>query len=252
MNGMILSEISNENRFVAESEVTARNKIVEFKEFKIKDIDDANLVSREVNFFKDRLKEIEAKRKETKKPIREAGERIDALFDGAKKAAMSAIALFSGMLEDYEMAERKKRKAKRIADELERKKAEAEANRIIEEGRRKAETLAKQAAEARSDKEAEKLLAKAVAQAEKANAKAEMALLSAQAIEEMPETSKIEGSHFREDWYYEIIDIDKLDRKYMIPDDAMLSGLAKGTKGKLAIDGIRFYSNLVTVKGRKA
>ena len=249
MNNVIIENVKSD--LVAESLQAAKNKLVEFKEFKVNDLDGANLISREVNFFKDKLKSLEVERKKTKEPALETCRRIDALLDGAKKAATSAIALFNGMLEDYEMAERKKREAARIEAGLEQKKAEAEANRIIEEGRSKAEALAKQAAEAGSDKEAQKLLAKAAAQEDKANVKAEMTMLRSQFAIASPAPSKVQGTHFREDWYHKVIDCSIVPPQYLKVDDDLLAGIAKSTKGKVKIEGVEFYPKLVAVKGRR-
>ena len=43
-------------------------------------------------------------------------------------------------------------------------------------------------------------------------------------------------------WKYEVVDIDALPREYMIPDDAMLSSIAKQQHDKRPVKGIRFYN----------
>ena len=44
-------------------------------------------------------------------------------------------------------------------------------------------------------------------------------------------------------WKYEIVDIKALSREYMIPDDAMLSSIAKTHHDKKEVEGVRFYNS---------
>lgn len=48
-----------------------------------------------------------------------------------------------------------------------------------------------------------------------------------------------------DNWKYEVIDIDKLPREYMIPDHAMLSQTAKSHHDKKPVAGVRFYNEPV-------
>ncbi len=44
-------------------------------------------------------------------------------------------------------------------------------------------------------------------------------------------------------WKYEIVDIKALSREYMIPDDAMLSSIAKTHHDKKEVEGVRFFNS---------
>jgi len=60
-----------------------------------------------------------------------------------------------------------------------------------------------------------------------------------------PERVKTElGTSFKTDrWKYRIDDINQLPREYMIPDDAMLSSIAKKHHDKRAVAGVTFYND---------
>lgn len=52
---------------------------------------------------------------------------------------------------------------------------------------------------------------------------------------------KVAGFSRRTTWKAEVVDAAKLPREYLIPNQAALDGLAKATKGSVAIPGVRFY-----------
>lgn len=55
----------------------------------------------------------------------------------------------------------------------------------------------------------------------------------------------------KENWQFEIVDIDKLPRKYMVPDETMIRAEVKRMKGKTNIPGVRAYDiGTVARKGR--
>lgn len=43
-------------------------------------------------------------------------------------------------------------------------------------------------------------------------------------------------------WKYRIVDIDKLPREYMVPDDAMLTSIAKKQHDKKQVAGVEFFN----------
>lgn len=55
----------------------------------------------------------------------------------------------------------------------------------------------------------------------------------------------------KENWQFEITDIDKIPRKYLIPDEVMIRAEVKRTKGKTAIPGVRVWdAGTVASRGR--
>jgi len=52
---------------------------------------------------------------------------------------------------------------------------------------------------------------------------------------------KVKGTYVVKTWKYRIIDISKVDRKWLVPNDKMLSDFARATKGYETIKGIEFY-----------
>lgn len=44
-------------------------------------------------------------------------------------------------------------------------------------------------------------------------------------------------------WTYRVIDLEKIPREYMIPDDAMLKSIAKQHHDKKQVDGVEFYND---------
>jgi len=50
-----------------------------------------------------------------------------------------------------------------------------------------------------------------------------------------------------DNWKYRIVDLEKLPREYMIPDDAMLKSIAKSSHDKKQVAGVEFY-NLPTLR----
>ena len=46
----------------------------------------------------------------------------------------------------------------------------------------------------------------------------------------------------RDNWKFEIVDVDALPREYMVPDDVMLKSIAKNHHDQKAVKGVRFYN----------
>ena len=66
--------------------------------------------------------------------------------------------------------------------------------------------------------------------------------------------AKVSGTAVKEVWDYKVEDISKVERKYLIINDDLLSKLATATKGKLEVKGIQFFSKLqtsISIKGQK-
>ena len=71
-------------------------------------------------------------------------------------------------------------------------------------------------------------------------------------VEVIPEPSKrvstdMGSSGQRDNWKYEIVDLDALPREYMIPDLVMLNAIAKKYHDNKSIAGVRFYNEPIIV-----
>lgn len=176
---------------------------------------------------------LEAERTAQKKPILEAGREID----GAYKAEIDKLAKAESVLKQsvlsYDQEQRRK------AQELQRKlQAAAE-----EKARKEREKLAAQAEKAAAAGKIEK----AEALQEKAE-EVQVFVPIVQAVE-----TKVTGVSTRKAWKYRIIDVNKLPREYMIPNEAMLAALARSTQGNIPVPGVEFYAeDILAVNSRGA
>lgn len=57
----------------------------------------------------------------------------------------------------------------------------------------------------------------------------------------LPTIPKIKGTYTRRDWKYRIVDISKVDRKWLMINDKKLSDFAREKKGQVLVKGIAFY-----------
>lgn len=62
---------------------------------------------------------------------------------------------------------------------------------------------------------------------------------------------KLEGAQARTMWDFEIVDVAKIPREYMVPDAAKIRGVVKALKGATKIGGVRVYET-ASVSGRSA
>ena len=53
---------------------------------------------------------------------------------------------------------------------------------------------------------------------------------------------KVKGEYYKPTYRAEVVDMDKLPRECMVPDQAYLDNYARTTKGKGKISGVKFYS----------
>lgn len=159
-------------------------------------------------------KEVEDKRKELKAPIIASGKALDAFFDKPKQTLDNAMQIISRSILDYR---------RRIAEEA--RKAQEELNRKAEEERRKLAERADKAEEKGKDDKAELLRMKADAVV--------APVINAEV--------KLDKSVIVKTWKYEVVDIDKLPREYMIPDDSKIGKMVRASGGTLKIEGVRIY-----------
>lgn len=108
--------------------------------------------------------------------------------------------------------------------EKERLRLQAEAD---EATRRERERLEKQAAKLKTPERKEALL--------------EQAETIIAPLVQVEEPDKRKGESTSKKWKYRVVNVEELDRQYMIPNDKMLSGIATSTKGTIKVKGIEFY-----------
>lgn len=64
-----------------------------------------------------------------------------------------------------------------------------------------------------------------------------------------PEIEKTEGEARQTVWKARIVDVDKIPREYMIPNEKAINAVARSTKGQIAIPGVEIYSeNILKVR----
>lgn len=136
------------------------------------------------------------------KALEDERKAITRPLDASKKRIIN---LFRPVVESYQAAE-KKIKAAMVAYD-----------NVLEEKRRK---------------EQEEL--------EKIQAQAESAGIEIEEIT-VAEPERPQGISYREDWKFEVTDIEALPKKYMIPDEKTLAEIARSTKGLVEIPGVKFY-----------
>ena len=169
--------------------------------------------------------DLEAERTAQKKPILDAGRDIDSAYKAEIEPLTRAESYLKSAVLKYDQEQRRK------AEELQAKlRAQAE-----EAARKEREKLAKQAEAAAAkgkDEKADELRDRA------------MNTLAFVPVIQTVET-KTAGVSSREVWKYRITDPALLPREYLIPNDALLSGFARSTKGNIPVAGVEFYAESV-------
>ncbi len=172
-----------------------------------------------LQIIKKQYKEIESKRKELIKPFQDATKRLNEFFKNplnllkeAEDSIKKAMLKYQRKIEEERIKEQKK--LDEIA-ERERKKLEKRAEKYREKG---------------NEEKANELFEEAT-------------FVPHHKIVKMPE--KIEGIQTRDNWKFRIIDVNKLPREYMIPDEKRLGEIARAGKGLVKIEGVEFYNEPV-------
>ena len=178
--------------------------------------------------IKTKFKELEAQRTGLVNPLNKVVKDINALFKPALESLETAERVLKGAMSNYiALEERKAMEARR--------KAEDEARAIRQQAEAEARAIAEQAAKASG---AERAALEAEAQA-----KQEEALVVAAAPVAAP--VKTEGVSYRDDWDFEIVDVAKIPREYLIPDEKKIRAYVKAMKESSGIDGVRVFSKKV-------
>ena len=175
---------------------------------------------------KAKYKELDLLRKSLTKPLDESKRRIMDFFRKPLSYLKKAEELVSSAMIGWA------RKQERIR--------KAEEDRLRELQRKEATRLAKlaAAAEKRGDKE----------KAAEFDNRSEEVSFAAPIIP--PKTTKIAGLAMTETWKFRILDINRIPREYMIPNEVMLGQTARTTKGLIKVEGVEFYST-DTVRGTR-
>lgn len=254
-------ELSKEisEKIVALNEV-AIGQLVAASGLTVNTNEDLQLVSDKRRELKALLNQRETDRKNLKKPFKALADAVDEMFRVDTDKIEQAIDALNDLAVDYQKKVDDIRKIKQAKLEAEarreRQRIEAEAAKTLKIAKEKAEELARQEAAARAEGDlakASKLAAKAEALSEKAEDKADnldslaRAMAPAQPKTEAP---KAAGLTFREEYYFRIVDADKIPREYLLIDDKGLASRAKASRGKAIVPGVEFYSKKIPVQTR--
>jgi hypothetical protein len=192
---------------VAKREAEATLAMAEM--FKVECAEDFNAANVELIAVKKKMREYETQRKDMKEPILEAGRKVDAFF----KPAIEVLAKVEGIIKGQMIAyQREQERIRREAEDLARKELE------------RAERARMKAIEKGDVTKVAKLEEKV------ANIAATVA--------EAPQVAKVKGFSITEIWSAQVVDVSKIPREYMVPDQARLDELAKAHKENLSIPGV--------------
>jgi hypothetical protein len=165
--------------------------------------------------------------------------------EGAERVVRGKLAAYEAEQDRLrrEAAAAARREQERL-EALERQRVETERQRLAKEAEDKRLTEAVQA-EQRGDVEtAERLI----------SAPIETPVVAPRPVFAPPPTvqapPKVEGLSFREEWDFEIENVDQLPRDYLKPDEVKIRSVVKAMKGQTKISGVRVFSKRVpSVRG---
>ncbi|MFA5298154.1 MAG: hypothetical protein WC389_08110 [Lutibacter sp.] len=212
-------------------------KVIEQTEIMVKSYDNYIVISQDnyndageaLKTIKTKYKEVDELRKSLTKPLDDSKKRIMELFgkplDFLTKAESSVK---TAMLKWQQEQERLRRAEEARLAEIQRK--------ATEELERKAREAEAKAASLKTAKAREAAEANAAALREQAAAVASVVPVVESKVE------AVSGISTRKVWKFRIVDVNKIPREYMIPDEKFIGKMAEATKGTKKIDGIEFYS----------
>lgn len=213
-------------------------KVVEQTEIMVKTYDNYLISTQEtyanagedLRAIKSKSKELDDLRKSLTKPLDESKKRIMEFFNRPLDFLAKAESAVKSAMLKYQQAQEAIRRAeeKRLAD-IQRKAAEE-----LERQAREAEEKAGKLKSAKA-KEAAELKAKELRE------KAAVTEAIAPAVESKVEA--VAGISTRTIWRFRIVDVNKIPREYMIPDEKLIDSFGKATRGQKKIEGVEFYSD---------
>lgn len=171
----------------------------------------------DLKIVKAKKKEVDELRKSLTKPLDESKKRIMGLF----KPPLDVLATAEYAISNAMLKWQREQEAIRKAEE----------NRILELQQKEAARLQKLADNAKKrgdDKKVEEFQGRA-------------AVVQTTQPVVAPKVADITGLRNRTNWKFRIVDIEKIPRQYMIPNEVMIGQIARSTKGSLKVEGIEFY-----------
>lgn len=247
--------MSTENEMPVSAEIILRhekqadNMLSIANAFVIDSPEMAEIAAEELGVVVSAIKALETERTELKKPVLEAGRKIDDLFARLKERYLRAEAALKPALIEWQESERK-----RVA--AERRAAEEAAAKVAEEARQAAAALAAEAkaaakaAEEECNMEALEAAESMVVQAQMAEVEADsIAFMSAVPVEA---PQKLAGISTRTDWDFDIINPALIPVEYMIVDEKKIRGVVKALKEQAKIPGVRVFAKAaMAVRAKK-
>lgn len=171
--------------------------------------------------IKEKLSDLETRRKGITKPLDDAKASVMDLFRGPKEQLERADRVIRAAMQAYLKAE----EAKRI--ELQRQAEEKAKAAAAEEQRRLALEAEKDLAEGRELAAMEKI---------------ERAESVAVIPEIVPQGYKSKGATPTKNWTFQIVDVSAIPREYLVPDEKLLKALAKSRKEAASVPGVKFFA----------
>jgi len=205
----IASNVADEATKTAEVALTQARGIV------IANVEQYTNAGTELLKVKKFLKDLEVERKKITDPLTKAKEAVMAFFNTPKDNATKAMNIIAGAMQTY--------------DDKKAEEARKENARLSEIARKESEKLSEKARKAEESGNLEK--------AEELKRQALMKETIVPSVSAEP--VKIAGLASRENWTYEITDINLVPREYLCADEKKIGAVIRATKGTLSIPGIK-------------
>lgn len=183
----------------------------------IKNDNDYLIAAEDVKSDKYLLKKIEDEEKKGTAPLYEVMKTIRSWFKPAKDNIEKSISIKSSAMMKYSQ---KKEELARIENARLQDLANKQAEKLAEQARK--------ALEKGNEAKAQELMAQAQMK--------QVIVPTVQA-----EAPKIAGLTTRDNWTFEVIDINLVPRDYLCADDKKIGQVVRATKGSLNIPGVRIY-----------
>ncbi len=205
-----------------ETEVLAQT----YENYAIESAEKYEYSAQDLKTIKAKTKEVDTLRKSLTKPLDESKKRIMAFFKKPLDLLNSAESAIKGAMLKWQQEQES------IRLEEERRLAQAQ--------RKESERLARlaAAAERRGDEE----------KAEEFKGREAVVKSAVPAVASA--VREVSGISKAVIWKYRIIDIGKIPREYMVPNETAIGQIARSTKGSVKIEGIEFYSEETIRAGR--
>lgn len=174
--------------------------------------------------------------KDCKERLIKINETFDPIVEKAHAAHKEALAQKKKHSDPVEQA-KKIIGAKVAAYESEQQKIRLEKERVARE-------------EARKAQEEQRLAEAALLQDAGMSEEAEAVLVTERPLEiqKVEEAPKIEGLSFRENWCFEIVDVNQIPREYLIVNEKAIGAVVRSLKENAKIAGVRVFTTKTTIQ----